>query len=124
MLDVDHFKNINDTYGHQVGDIVLIQLASIIQKSVRSTDFPGRWGGEEFLIICIETGLDGVKILAEKLKEKLEKHSFPEVKQSNVTASFGITEYYKDESINEMLIRVDEAMYKAKKNGRNQVIAL
>jgi diguanylate cyclase (GGDEF)-like protein len=124
MLDVDKFKAINDTYGHQVGDIVLVEIAAIIKKTVRTTDFPGRWGGEEFLIVCIDTDVKGVTVLAEKIRKELELYNFPEIDVTQGTASFGVTQYRKDESINEMLIRADKALYNAKENGRNRVVAV
>jgi hypothetical protein len=76
MLDLDHFKATNDSYGHQVGDQVLRQVAALIREQCRSTDLPGRWGGEEFLIVCPETGLGAAMVLAERLRARIAGHQF------------------------------------------------
>jgi diguanylate cyclase (GGDEF)-like protein len=121
LLDLDKFKTINDTYGHYAGDRVLINAAEILKKSIRDTDTLGRWGGEEFLIICTNTDGRGAAILAENLRNQLELYEFPEIENNQGTASFGISEYKKDDRIEDMLIRADKALYKAKNEGRNRV---
>lgn len=91
LFDIDHFKSVNDTHGHQAGDAVLKEFARILEKNTRKVDVVGRWGGEEFFIHCTQTDLDGAKILAEHLREIIERHPFPVV--GNKTASFGVTAY-------------------------------
>jgi diguanylate cyclase (GGDEF)-like protein len=119
ILDVDHFKSVNDTYGHQIGDRLLVELADILRVNIRSSDFPGRWGGEEFLVICPQTDLDGVKAVAEKLRAAIASHDFPSV--GNKTSSFGVATYQIGESADELMARADAALYRAKENGRNRV---
>ena len=122
LLDLDFFKSVNDTYGHQEGDQVLMEVAKILQKQVREIDIVGRWGGEEFLIIYPSTNLHGVLSVAEKMRSKIEKYNFPAV--GTITASFGVTVWYPDDMIESMIARVDKALYKAKDNGRNRVEVL
>jgi len=119
MLDVDTFKSINDTYGHHAGDQVLRELAGILASDVRSIDTVGRWGGEEFLLICPETSISGAWILAEKLRKAIEAYAFSDI--STCTCSFGISVYKKDERPEDVVMRADEAMYRAKVQGRNKV---
>lgn len=119
MLDVDHFKSVNDTYGHQVGDSVLVELSNILKTKIRETDIPGRWGGEEFLVICPETDLDGTIKIAEKLRQNIEKATFSTVGQK--TASLGVAIYQTGDSIKSILARADDALYRAKEKGRNRV---
>ncbi len=119
LFDVDFFKSVNDTYGHMVGDKVLICFAQISQNNIRCTDTLGRWGGEEFLIICPNTPLENATTLAEKLRLQIEAYEFPEVGRK--TASFGIAQMMPDYDKNELITYADEALYKAKSLGRNQV---
>jgi len=119
LIDIDHFKNVNDTYGHQMGDTVLKEIAKILKIHTRKTDTVGRWGGEEFLIICSETDLEGILSLAEKIRQEIANFSFDLKEQK--TASFGISIYKKNETIDNLLKRADNALYKAKENGRNRV---
>jgi diguanylate cyclase (GGDEF)-like protein/PAS domain S-box-containing protein len=119
MLDIDRFKNINDTYGHQVGDYVLNVVASILKSNIRNNDLAGRWGGEEFMIMLPETGEREASLVAEKLRAALEKKEIDMVER--VTASFGVTEIRKNDTLDSMLKRVDDALYLAKRNGRNRV---
>jgi diguanylate cyclase (GGDEF)-like protein len=119
MLDVDHFKGVNDTYGHQAGDTVLVALGNILAHNARETDIPGRWGGEEFLILCPETGLEMAATLAERYRKEIERKEFMEVR--HVTASFGVTESLPDDTLDTLLHRADEALYRAKSAGRNRV---
>ena len=122
LLDIDLFKTVNDTHGHQVGDEILCEVAGMLQSRVRKTDILGRWGGEEFMIICPETGLEGATLLAEQLRCTLATHDFPIV--HSTTASFGVTELGPDDTITTIMSRVDAAMYKAKEGGRNRVEAV
>ncbi len=119
MVDVDHFKQVNDTYGHQVGDQVLIDVAKVLLKNTRDIDLLGRWGGEEFMIICPQTDLSGGLKLAEHLREKLHSHDFPVIK--NKTASFGVTSHKSGDQTKDMVSRADAALYAAKLEGRNIV---
>jgi diguanylate cyclase (GGDEF)-like protein len=122
MFDIDDFKNVNDTYGHSFGDHVLKTIADIVRKQMRDVDHLIRWGGEEFLVIAIETNLEGAKTFAERLRKILENHSFG--KDATVKASFGVTSLRKDDSESNFIKRADDAMYRAKRNGKNRVEAL
>ncbi len=121
LLDIDHFKNINDSYGHSLGDEVLQGVARILKDNTRSSDIVGRWGGEEFLIILPETSITMAGRLAEKLRAILAAEPFPEVDQ--VTASFGVAEAETEieGSARQLVQKVDVALYQAKEQGRNQV---
>jgi len=119
MVDIDHFKKVNDAHGHQVGDAVLSAIAGIFKTTIREKDILGRWGGEEFLIICPETDLDGALVLAEKLRKKLDEAKIPVAGRQ--TCSFGVAQLMKDENIDAMVYRADAALYRAKENGRNRV---
>ena len=119
IIDIDYFKRVNDTYGHQVGDQVLIQFAKILKKNIRKVDILGRWGGEEFMIICSETDFQGTIKLAQSLRKIVSKYDFPTI--GNFTASFGVSIYAGDENIDKVIARADNALYKAKENGRNRV---
>lgn len=120
FFDIDKFKNINDTYGHNKGDEVLVCVANAIHKSIRSLDFFIRWGGEEFIIVLPETTLHNAVILAQKLCDELSELKI--IDNYVVTASFGVTEYIKDETIDSFVMRADKLMYSAKQNGRNRVV--
>lgn len=119
MIDIDHFKKINDNFGHNVGDDVIVDFAKLIQASIRSIDVFGRWGGEEFLVICPEIKLSEASIIAEKLRELIAQHDFSQPK--NITASFGVTSYAEGDTVTSIFERVDRALYAAKNNGRNRV---
>ncbi|MBF0301674.1 MAG: diguanylate cyclase [Desulfamplus sp.] len=120
ILDIDHFKRVNDSYGHQVGDAVLVEISHILMKHLRKVDVPGRWGGEEFLIICPETNGESAFLIAEKLRTAIDSFSFTVV--GHTTASFGVTSYRKGDDVKDMMSRADAALYKAKERGRNSVI--
>ena len=119
MIDVDYFKRVNDSYGHQIGDQVLQMVAEIMQNNTRNTDWPGRWGGEEFLIVCPETDLAAAMIVAENLRSLIEETEFPMV--GHKTASFGVAQLKAEELEKDLLKRVDDALYQAKSSGRNKV---
>jgi hemerythrin-like metal-binding protein len=112
---------VNDTYGHSYGDIVLKEVAAVVDNHVRSSDIFARWGGEEFAILMPATTLQGAYIAAEKLRVAVEAIEHPVV--GRVTASFGVVEYVKDEYTGSWFNRVDKALYIAKANGRNTVFA-
>lgn len=119
IFDIDHFKSVNDNFGHQVGDSVLIAIADILKDSIRTVDIAGRWGGEEFLVISPETDAQGAEVLAEKIRQRIESQSFVAVGKK--TASFGVAEYTDGDSIDALTSRADEALYRAKESGRNRV---
>lgn len=119
LLDVDRFKSVNDTYGHPVGDMVLVQLSELLRNNSRETDIVGRWGGEEFLIICPETGLNVVAALAERYRQEMERHAFPPV--GRITSSFGVAACHSGDTRDSIIQRVDDALYRAKEHGRNCV---
>ncbi len=119
LIDIDHFKQVNDSYGHQTGDLVLIEMANILTTNVRNTDMAGRWGGEEFLILCPNSNIEDSIHLAEKLRKKIEKYDFKKIGQK--TSSFGVSSFKKGDLEEDIIARADKALYKAKQNGRNRV---
>ncbi|AZV47037.1 hypothetical protein C3L23_07050 [Nautilia sp. PV-1] len=119
LIDIDHFKKINDTYGHPVGDYVLEELTKLISENIRSNDKFYRIGGEEFAIISTQKNNENERIFAEKIKNLIEKHSFDKV--GNITISIGFTKYQPEESYHNWYKRADEALYEAKKT-RNTII--
>lgn len=122
MFDVDHFKSINDSHGHDIGDDVLRSISEVIQFNIRKNDIFARWGGEEFIVLAPETTEGNAEHLAEKLRNAIEQYDFGVV--GTVTASFGMTMHHHTETNGEMIKRADKAMYQAKENGRNQVVTL
>ena len=120
LFDIDHFKRINDTYGHNVGDSVLVELTYAISKLLRKEDIFVRWGGEEFVVVLHMTKLKEALLLAGRLRKALEERSFLHVER--VTCSFGVTAFRDGDTQIILLERVDEALYEAKENGRNQVV--
>ena len=124
MIDIDHFKNVNDTYGHIIGDKVLKSLASLLKESIRNVDTVGRLGGEEFGIILPKSSLDKAKRVAERLRKNIEENifKFDEAKIS-ITISIGITSYHqKTKNMDNLIHKADLALYEAKKRGRNCVV--
>ncbi len=119
LLDIDHFKNVNDSYGHQTGDAVLKAIARILKESTRKVDTAGRWGGEEFLVITPSAGIDEGVQTAEKLRSEIESLAFETI--GTQTASFGVAEYREGDTIESLTERVDKALYRAKSKGRNRV---
>ena len=117
LLDVDYFKSVNDTYGHQVGDDVLVGIGQTLARTVREVDVVGRWGGEEFLVICRETPIDGVMALAEKLRLAVQALAFETV--GHKTISLGAAVFHAGELFTDTLARADAALYRAKHSGRN-----
>lgn len=119
FVDVDHFKQVNDLYGHAVGDEVLRAFAAAIQREIRTSDRLVRWGGEEFLIVCPCTGAAEAQVLADKLRAAIGHQIWP--CGLRLTASFGVTALHQGEDIGEAIKRADGALYRAKSSGRNCV---
>lgn len=122
MFDLDHFKNINDTYGHDTGDIVLSAFGNILKKETRTEDIVGRFGGEEFVALLSETDSYGAAVFAEKVRKSVEAARFIHKKDRiSVTVSCGVSERVKHTSLQDMFVSADEKLYKAKNSGRNKV---
>jgi len=121
LIDLDWFKSVNDTFGHQVGDKVLVETAMILQGQLRKSDTVGRWGGEEFLAILPETNLDGAVRLAEKIRKSVADHTYPIA--GAVTCSIGVSAFRENDSSETMTERADRALYQAKNHGRNLVMS-
>jgi diguanylate cyclase (GGDEF)-like protein len=118
FLDIDHFKTINDTHGHNKGDEVLQQFARTLSSKVRNEDTLIRWGGEEFLLLCPNTDLEQACKLAEKLRRCIENEAWPH--RQTLTCSFGVAAYSGSDPIT-LIEQADKALYRAKELGRNQV---
>lgn len=123
FFDLDDFKNVNDSFGHEMGDKVLVRVAEIIKNVVRVTDFIGRWGGEEFIVTFADSSLKNTQEVAEKLRVSIEEDKeLYALLSYKLTASFGLTSIGKHESLNGLVKRVDDALYKAKNEGKNRVV--
>lgn len=120
MIDIDHFKDVNDTYGHQVGDIVLSQTAKLIMENSRKSDIQGRFGGEEFIIICPQSTSESAFVLAEKIRIAIERFSFKHV--GHKTISLGIASLEDNDDVESLIKKADTALYQAKNSGRNKSI--
>lgn len=120
IFDIDHFKNINDTYGHPVGDQILLKLALLVSHNVRNTDLFARWGGEEFVVLATNCEISCPFSLAEKLRKLIESYDFSEV--DSLTCSFGVTEYLPGDDQESLVKRADSNLYLAKQSGRNCVV--
>ncbi len=118
MLDIDHFKSLNDNFGHDQGDHVLSNLAELLRNNLRDSDHLVRWGGEEFAIICFDTPVQGAGVLAEKLRVLVEQTQL--MTEARVTLSFGVSQLH-EQGIDHWFKQADEALYRAKANGRNRV---
>ncbi|AKE52912.1 diguanylate cyclase [Kangiella geojedonensis] len=122
LLDVDHFKSINDNHGHLAGDEVLIELSALLSNNIRKTDTLARWGGEEFAILCPATEPGHAREFSEKLRALIEAHTFTPV--DNLTCSFGVACAGKNETLRDLYIKADKALYQSKRDGRNKVTYL
>lgn len=123
FLDLDNFKNINDTYGHDVGDKVLSRTAKLLKSNIRKTDLIARWGGEEFVVLFIDSNLKETELICEKIRVSLEEDKvLKEECQLTVTGSFGLTQIQNLDTIDDVLTRADKAMYEAKSLGKNRVV--
>ena len=121
LLDLDHFKTVNDQHGHPAGDRVLVTIGELLKAGSRQTDEVGRWGGEEFLVVCRDTDLAGARALAQKLRERIAERDFKGVGRR--TASFGVAQLTDGEDVEALLARADVALYRAKRAGRDRVEA-
>jgi len=119
LFDIDHFKHVNDKYGHNVGDQVLVQLTLLIKSQLRSQDTFARWGGEEFIILSKNANRNDSYALSDRLRQSIETFPFDEI--GHLTCSFGVSQYEKNDNATELLKRADNALYRAKNNGRNRV---
>ena len=124
MMDIDHFKHFNDTYGHQTGDLVLASLAQSVKKQLRQSDRAFRYGGEEFAIVLPRTDMDGALVMAERVRSVIENMKIPsDQKKLHVTISLGVGQYDKGTNKKQLVEKTDQALYQAKLEGRNRVIA-
>lgn len=123
MLDIDHFKKVNDSYGHLAGDDVLEKIAGLLLQQIRGTDFTGRYGGEEFILVLPRTDLPSAVVIADRIRKTIESCDMqaPDGGIFHVTVSQGISVYNSGESRDSLIERADEALYKAKDNGRNRI---
>ena len=121
LADIDKFKSVNDTYGHHFGDDVLVSVSKCLQETLRETDFVGRYGGEEFLVIMLNTKLEGAKEVAERIRLNIMALDFDH--DFKLTISGGVVEYNENLSSLEMVDKADALLYQAKENGRNQMVS-
>jgi two-component system cell cycle response regulator len=126
MIDLDHFKKVNDTYGHLVGDDVLRDVAQLLAETIRGSDIVARYGGEEFLVLLPETDDEGAEKFAERIREAVESHAFSNATDEpllRLTASVGVAVFpaARIESVEDLFARADAALYRAKADGRNRV---
>jgi diguanylate cyclase (GGDEF)-like protein len=122
MLDIDHFKKVNDTYGHSVGDKVLIEFCEVCLKQLRENDVMGRLGGEEFAIVLVECDTEMAALFAERIRQAVASHVVSiGSEEIRFTVSLGVTGVWQGCDLNSILERADNALYRAKENGRNQV---
>jgi len=123
MLDIDHFKKVNDTYSHQVGDEVLQHFARTVQKAIRPGDFLARYGGEEFTLILCSTNIESAAAVAERVRHAIESTTaITSAGQVKITSSQGVAEFRPGDTAKDLRERADAALYRAKENGRNQVV--
>lgn len=122
LFDIDYFKKINDTYGHDIGDIVLKSLCEVVSKNIRKTDSLYRIGGEEFVVVLPFIGIEDAKKVAEKIRKEVANYKFK--KAGNITISIGVTEAFKGDTMDTLLKRADIGLYKSKKNGRNRTTVI
>ena len=121
LFDIDDFKTINDSYGHLTGDNVLIDLSTMVKNLIRKTDTFARWGGEEFVILLPNTGLNRAREVAQKIKAKIDNYSFNNI--MHITCSFGVTSYCGEEDLRSLIHRIDKLLYEAKKAGKNTIVS-
>lgn len=119
MFDIDHFKNVNDTFGHNIGDYILKNLTQVVKEQLRENDFLVRWGGEEFIIITPQTEMEKAGMLAERIKKAVENYKFDIV--GKLTISLGVTQFKMQDTEDTFITRTDDALYLSKRKGRNCV---
>lgn len=119
LIDIDFFKRVNDQFGHIAGDNLLRMFSDLLRETIRHTDTAGRWGGEEFVVICPETNTEGATALANKIQQRIDQHRFDGFGKQ--TASFGVACYMENDSVDTIIHRADLALYDAKNTGRNRV---
>jgi len=124
LLDLDHFKQINDRYGHPFGDELLKEFANAMRATVRESDLAARWGGEEFALVLPETNAEGGALLAERIREIVESRMVqaPDGTDVRITGSFGVASFPESEELGELLAAADSALYGAKRAGKNRVV--
>ncbi|MBP7769994.1 MAG: transporter substrate-binding domain-containing protein [Aliarcobacter sp.] len=122
LIDIDDFKEVNDNYGHDIGDYILQKMAKILKENIRITDIIGRWGGEEFIIICNNTNLEQSQNFAEKLRKTVEKTNFEKV--GTKTISLGLAQFNKNDDVKTIFKRADDSLYEAKTTGKNKICIL
>ena len=122
LLDIDNFKSINDSYGHQIGDEVLKEVSKLILTNIREADICVRWGGEEFLILLPHTNLDGAIVVAEKVRTTIASILISK-ENLTVTSSFGVSQMNDEDNENSLLTKSDKCLYEAKNTGKNKVVA-
>ncbi len=122
IIDIDYFKSVNDKYGHNIGDFVIVEISKLLQNNIRQTDTIGRWGGEEFIIILPNTNNIQAKNLAEKLRIIVANNYFVEV--GTKTISVGVSTSLENDTKDSIIERADSALYKAKNTGRNKVVSI
>lgn len=123
FFDIDYFKSVNDTYGHDVGDMVLEKVAEVIKKSVREGDTVARWGGEEMVASLLGANETDAKNKAEDIRAKIEAYVFELKPELKVTISIGVASYTRGVDLHELIKNADKSLYKAKETGRNKVVA-
>ena len=119
LLDIDHFQRVNEEYGHDTGDRILVEFSELLKDFCREADSVCRWGGEQFMVLLPESNLDGAYLMADNLRSRIQSHDFSGI--DGLTASFGVDMYQEDENINDLFRRVDQALRNAKQTGRNCV---
>ncbi|HEB82635.1 MAG TPA: GGDEF domain-containing protein [Gammaproteobacteria bacterium] len=123
FCDLDHFKHINDTFGHHTGDIVLQQFATILNNTIREIDYAARFGGEEFVILLVNTDIEDAKKVSERIRQRLAEYNFSDIAPAlNATVSIGLASFKEFNTIQETLMTADDRMFKAKEQGRNKVV--
>ena len=122
MLDLDYFKQVNDTFGHDVGDTVLVEFTTLLKKSLRKNDKIGRWGGEEFVVLLMETSQKDALSISQKLCQEIDRYKFKSI--GHLTCSIGVSLFRKDDTKFTLLKRIDRALYMSKDAGRNRVSIL
>lgn len=120
LMDIDHFKKINDLYGHTIGDNVLASLSNIVKQHIRPNDLFARWGGEEFVLVCRNTKIEQASLIADKIRELIANFAFND--DVKVTASFGVATLNAHETLEQLFNNADKALYEAKHQGRNRVV--